>query len=253
MGTEEGSRPRRYELLDSLRGIALVSMILYHFLWDCVYLFHMPASWFSGNIGDFWQKSICCSFILLSGFCCGLGRHPIRRGWIVTAAGGVITLVTLIVVPEQRVVFGILTLLGASMILTGVLQKILNRIFAPLGMAAAFLLFLICAPVNDGYLNLGFFTLSLPKDWYWGYGSAFLGFPHDQFFSTDYFSLIPWYFLFLTGYFLYQWIKSSSLFHRYGTIRIPFFSMIGKHSLPLYLVHQPVLYGALVLWGTILA
>ena len=246
-------RPRRYELLDSLRGVALVSMILYHFLWDCVYLFHLPVSWFSGSIGDLWQKSICYTFILLSGFCSGIGRHPVKRGWIVTAAGALITIVTLLVTPRQRVLFGVLTLLGASMLITGASQKVLKKIPPVAGVIGCLLLFWVWMPAGDGYVNWFFKDIPLPKTWYHGYLGAFFGFPPSWFFSTDYFPLFPWVFLFLTGYFLYHWIGNSSGFRRYGTLKIPLFSKVGKNSLLVYMIHQPVLYGGLLLWEELFA
>lgn len=68
--------------LDSLRGLTLFSMIAYHLCWDLVYLRGLPWAWYNGFWAYIWQQSICCTFILLSGYCCQASRHPIRRGAI---------------------------------------------------------------------------------------------------------------------------------------------------------------------------
>ena len=84
----------RYALLDELRGFCLIGMMLYHGLWDLVYLYGASIPWYTGTPGHVWQQIICCTFILLSGFCLALGHHPVRRGLIVFASGALVTLVT---------------------------------------------------------------------------------------------------------------------------------------------------------------
>ena len=73
--------------LDSLRGLTLFSMIAYHLCWDLVYLRGLPWAWYNGFWAYIWQQSICCTFILLSGYCWQMGRHPLRRG-LMSFCGG---------------------------------------------------------------------------------------------------------------------------------------------------------------------
>lgn len=68
---------RRSGTLDSLRGLTLVSMMAYHACWDLVYLYGMPWDWYRSFWAYAWQQSICCTFILLSGYCWQMGRHPL--------------------------------------------------------------------------------------------------------------------------------------------------------------------------------
>lgn len=117
----------RYRLLDELRGLDLISMMLYHGMWDVVFLFGVAQKWYTGRPGFVWQQSICWVFLLLSGFCLPLGHHPFRRGAVVFGAGALVTAVTLLFLPEDVVWFGVLTLLGSSMLLTA----------APVGLPAA--------------------------------------------------------------------------------------------------------------------
>ena len=119
--TRQKTPAGRYALLDELRGLDLVSMMLYHACWDLVFLFDVNMRWYAGTPGRLWQQTICWVFILLSGFCAPFGRYMLRRGTVVFGAGAVVTLATLVFMPEGRVIFGVLTFLGAAMLLTGVL------------------------------------------------------------------------------------------------------------------------------------
>lgn len=141
----------RYALLDELRGLDLISMMLYHGTWDAVYLFGVAVPWYAGTPGRLWQQSICWGFILLSGFCLPMGHHPVKRGAAVFGAGALVTAVTLLFMPENVVLFGVLTLLGSAMILTGLLKKGPAKGFAGGGLPRQFCA--VCADLShDGRL-----------------------------------------------------------------------------------------------------
>lgn len=125
--TRQKAPASRYALLDELRGLDLVSMMLYHACWDMMFLFGIWMDWYAGMPGRLWQQTICWVFILLSGFCVPFGRHMLRRGVTVFAAGALVTAVTLVFMPEGRIIFGVLTFLGTAMLLTGVLEPLLKK------------------------------------------------------------------------------------------------------------------------------
>lgn len=191
----------RYRLLDELRGLDLISMMLYHGMWDVVFLFGVAQKWYTGRPGFVWQQSICWVFLLLSGFCLPLGHHPFRRGAVVFGAGALVTAVTLLFLPEDVVWFGVLTLLGSSMLLTAALDPLLRRVPPAVGVAVSALLFWVTYPTMNGFWNLPGGRLALPQALYASYTTAYLGFMPKSFFSTDYFPLLPWLFLFWVGYF----------------------------------------------------
>lgn len=231
---------RRYETLDTIRGFALISMILYHASWDLVYLFGVDWPWYHGFAAHVWQQSICWTFLLLSGYCWSLGRRQLRRGLTVFLCGALITAVTWFFMPSNLVYCGVLTLLGASSMLLVPLAPALERLPARLGLAGSFGLFLLFRDVNAGFLGFeGLRLAALPGGLYRNHLTALLGFPPADFFSTDYFSLLPWFFLFLTGYFL------RSLRPEAGGWRVPLAAAMGRHSLLLYMLHQPVIYAVL--------
>lgn len=242
----EAGRARRIAALDTLRGLMLVSMIAYHACWDLVYLFHRDWDWYRGTGAYIWQQSICWTFILLSGFCWQMGRHPLRRGLTVFGCGAAVTAVTLLFMPEERILFGVLTLIGSSMLLMIPVEKAARRIPAGAGLALSLALFALLRNVNRGTLGFeGLVLAELPAGLYRGLLTAYLGFPGPGFFSTDYFSLLPWFFLFLAGYFLRRLLERPMAAWDPGALRCPPLAALGRWSLPVYMAHQPVVYGLL--------
>lgn len=234
----------RYALLDEIRGLDLISMMCYHGMWDLVYLFGVWFDWYAGWPGRVWQQSICWVFILLSGFCVPLGRHTLRRGGVVFASGALVTLVTLLFMPEDIVLFGVLTLLGSAMLVTGLLDKLLRRVPPPVGLAVCAALFALTYHASSGYAGFGAWRVALPQWLYANYFTAYLGFYPAGFFSTDYFPLVPWLFLFWCGYFFHFLLGRARMEPLRNSVCAPL-GWLGRHSLLIYLLHQPVLYGAL--------
>ena len=240
------TEPVRYEYLDVLRGVTLISMILYHAMGDLVYIAGIKADWFRSEAAYIWQQSICWTFILLAGFCWSMGRRKLKRGCIVFGAGALITLVTVIFLPQQRVIFGVLTLLGTCMLLMILAVRILDKISGIIGFILSMGFFLFMKNINRGLLGIGgFINIRLPKEWYdGGVIMTFLGFTDKDFYSTDYFSLLPWLFLFWSGYFLYRIFKDKNLLvcATMQKIQNKPLAFIGRNSLLIYLLHQPVIY-----------
>ena len=244
----------RLALLDSLRGLTLISMILFHACWDAVYLLGADWPWYGSRAAYIWQQSICWTFILLSGFCIPFSSKLLRRGLEVFGAGALVMAVTCLLLPEDRVIFGVLTLIGSCMLLMIPLRKALSGD----GKAAVFLasfalLFILFKDVNYGVIGTGMlhrivpaipeWRIALPYEWYRNLATAYLGFPPADFYSTDYFSLLPWSFLYLCGYELHLVLKSAgALDSRILKKEIKPFAFMGRNSLIIYLLHQPVLY-----------
>lgn len=246
---EQMKEKKRYKQLDLLRGITLISMILYHAVWDLVYIWEIKWSWFYTEAAYVWQQSICWMFIFLSGFCWSFGRRKGRRGFTVFAAGVVVSLVTLLAAPEQKIVFGVLTFLGSSMLLLIPLEKLFRRLPAEIGLPGSMAVFWILRDVNRGYLGgRTLHLMKLPESWYeGGYAMTFLGFTDKSFYSADYFSLLPWFFLFLTGYFCCRLAQERGVLRRMMEWQKPAKAVqpllfMGQHSLIIYMLHQPAIY-----------
>ncbi len=238
----------RYHYPDNIRGVTLISMILYHAMWDVSYIFDVKLAWFGTEWTYLWQQSICWVFIFLSGFCWNFGRHKLRRGLLVWGAGFVVSLVTIYVVPESLIIYGVLTFLGTAMLLMIVLEPLCKKGNPIVGLIVATVLFLLLRNVNDR--NIGFEAvevMALPDGLYANMTTTFFGFPMKGFFSTDYFSLIPWFFLFQMGYFTNLILKERVGYECLVGKKIPVLGWIGRNSLWIYMLHQPVVYGILYL------
>ena len=96
-------RKNRINLFDTIRGFALISMILYHFTYDAVMIFGQRWTWFSSEWATVWQTSIFVTFIFLSGAVSSLSEKGLKRGLIVLGGGLLVTAVTLIFMPEQKI------------------------------------------------------------------------------------------------------------------------------------------------------
>ena len=213
-------------------------MISYHFLWDLVYLYNADIPWYKSHGAYIWQQSICWTFILLAGFSWHLGKKHMKRGLWAFGGGVVVSLVTAIVLPNDRVRYGVLTLIGSCILIWILLDKVLKKIPAGVGVSVSFVLFLILRSwtkqdpiqLSDNLLNVTWLKSVL----------AYIGFPQAGFSSTDYFPLLPWIFLFATGYFLYSFLQEKGLINRlFGKWKVPGINFLGKHSLIIYMIHQP--------------
>ena len=210
---------RRFDILDAWRTLAIVLMAAYHFLYD-LYIFGIISAdrLFSTPL-NILERFICCSFILT-----------------VLAAGLAVEIGA--AVAGQTIRWGVLMLLGASMVLWHLLGKYLQKLpGAALGWGSLALFFLSRAWTAPAMVTVG-----------WLYP---LGFTAPGFYSADYFPLLPWFFLFLLGTVLGGWClenRDSPLL----TKPLPkALTWPGRHSLILYVLHQPVLYGiSYLLWGT---
>lgn len=234
---------KRYSALDGIRGLALLNMIAYHAVWDLVYLFDFHLQWYQSEGAYIWQQCICWTFIFLSGFCEPLGKEKLKRGITVFSLGFLIVAATLIAMPQNRVRFGVLTLIGSCMLLMVPLEKFLQKFKPEYGLIFSIALFLLTKNINHGYLGFGSLNiLPLPNGWYRNFITTYLGFPMSGFYSTDYFSLLPWLFLYTAGYFTHQLFIHHKLLEHLENSKAKPLEWFGRHSLGLYMIHQPLLY-----------
>ncbi len=236
---------KRVRLLDVLRGFSVLSMVLYHGMFDLVYLFGVEVPWYPETPGYVWQQSICWVFILVSGASLHYGSKTLRRALLVLSCALLVSLVSFVAMPSQRVVFGILHFLGVAMLLSVPLRHFLKKMPPFAGFIVCALLFVFLRGVPRGYVGLLEMPLwLLPQALYQTDFLFFLGLPGPDFFSGDYFPLVPWFFLYYTGYFGWALIKERFTATKPGKNPLEW---AGRHSLSLYVVHQPLLYGLCLL------
>lgn len=224
------SHSQRIGELDVLRGICILGMILMHFIFDLAYfsgiVLPLP-NWFQfvGQYGHI-------LFIALSGICVTLGNHSFRRGAVVFTAGLLISYVTLyadvlLETEDLRIWFGILHLLGFCMMVYPLFQKLPN--WALLLTGASFLI-----------LGVWFSGLTIPTDLFLPLGLT----SGKHYAGSDYFPIFPGLGWFLIGISLGRtfYKEKTSLFPgvRWSSPLSRFLSFCGRHSLEIYLLHQPV-------------
>ena len=133
---------------------------------------------------------------------------------------------------------------GTEYTADALLEKALRKIPPAVGAVVSVALFGLTYHAQLGYLGFGDGWVLLPRFLYQNLFTAYLGFYPEGFFSTDYFPLVPWLFLFWSGFFLYHLIGRERMEPLRRSI-CPALGWLGRHSLVVYLLHQPVLYGVL--------
>lgn len=240
---------RRYHLIDALRGLALMNMLAYHFLYDVNVVYGRDPEFYLHPWARVWQQCICWSFILISGLSFHWGRrHNLRRGLFLNACGLVITLVTILVMPEEAIWFGILNFMGCAVLLTIPLEKGLKKLSPAVWLAVCFVLFLLLKNVVSRTVGLGPIQYRLPAALYRYRVLAPLGFPDPAFRSSDYFPLLPWYLLFLCGWFLGELLRRRETWQRAARVKIPLLSAVGRKTIWVYMLHQPIMMGVCMLF-----
>lgn len=219
--------------LDALRGICILGMVLVHLIYDLdhagILRSPAPVQWL-----QYWGGTV---FVLISGICVALGRHHIRRGLIVLGCGMVCTLVTAgmywlgLAGKGILIYFGVLHCLGACMLSWTLFSRLSNWVLAVLGS-----LFTAAGLFLEGTVLVDFPWL------------VSLGFLYPGFSSSDYFPLLPNLGFFLFGAVLGRILYPSreSLLPRVNARALPvrFLCGCGRHSLLIYLLHQPVITAA---------
>lgn len=238
----------RYHLIDTLRGFALINMFIYHTLWSMANIFHYKISWFPSFHTYLWQQSGASLFIILSGFCWALSKKHLKRSLVVLSCALIIFICTYFFSKSSVITFGILSFIGSAMLIMLPLAKILKHLPPTGGLILSLILFFALKHVPHGYCGIGSLHWQLPQNLYNGYFTAFIGMPPDNFYSADYFPLIPWLFMYTAGYFAYYLLMPLLSKTNMLNYNISPLTFLGKNSLLTYLLHQPIIYCLLLLW-----
>ena len=223
--------------LDAARGLALIGMLVVHFLYDLTdltgVLIWQEPGWF------LFMKNRCGAvFLVISGISATLGSHSLRRGCQVLACGLLCTAVTYgmyaLGFADQSIViyFGVLHCLGICMVLWHWLKRLNNRLLLGLGIVLA---------LAGLYVETLYFDVSgwlIP-----------LGLCPEWFESSDYFPLLPNLGFFLVGAWIGRQVYKDKQ-TRFPGVNEKYYRplcALGRSSLWVYLLHQPVLAGIAML------
>ena len=223
-GKMEQGRGERFALLDLWRSLAVCMMVVWHALYDLVDIGVLRYDFCATPGMEIARYFIVCSFLLLAGISSRLSRNNERRCCRLIACAAIISFATAIV--GETVSFGILHLLSFCVLLYCFFGKQINRL--PLWTIAP----LLAAFVP---LHRWVYGIRVEITWLW-----WLGFRTEEFFSADYYPVLPWSIFFIIGVILGGRVSAW----RRERIRVTSaLTWPGRHALMIYLLHQPILWG----------
>ena len=114
----------RIEILDGLRGLAVIFMVAYHFLYDAVNFLGVPDKYINNTVADVIQIVTATTFVVLCGISSHFSKSNIKRGIETLVIAVIISVVTFII--DMPIIFGILHLLGVCMLLYGLLKRYID-------------------------------------------------------------------------------------------------------------------------------
>ncbi|WP_085310282.1 DUF1624 domain-containing protein [Planktotalea arctica] len=239
----------RIAVIDIARTAALAAMVVFHFTYDLELFGFAPRGTIASREWVLFAQAIAGSFIFLSGVSLVLAAQggPLDRGKylkrlaMIGAAAIAVSLGTYVAMGSAFVRFGILHILFCA--------SILGLVFLRRGfwLAGLFGIVVVALPhtaswpfVNSVYLLwLGATIEPLPA-------------------MVDYIPLIPWFGVFLLGMSFAQLVTRLGAWGGLAGMLDParrgvrLISWPGKHSLAVYLIHQPVLFGGVYLAKVVL-
>jgi len=224
---------KRIQIIDALRGFAVVLMVAHHLLYNLAEFLGAPWWLFSNPVFDVLHYIFAGLFILLSGVSSRFSRGNVERGSIAIVLAVMISYVTYRM--DMPIWFGVLHLLGFSMLFFGLTQRFWDLIPKK---AAPFIYIALIVLSALAKTNI---PLATENVWL-NDALNILGWPQPGFRSFDYFPLLPWVFVFLLGTWAGIYIKDRKLPGWFYEAAPPVFPAIGRKALLIYVLHQPVLY-----------
>lgn len=240
----------RFGTVDALRGIAVIWMTLYHFAYDLNYFGYWQQNFHADPIWT-WQRTAIVSLFL---FCAGLGQaiavhqgqswQRFWRRWAQVAGCAVlVSLASYLVFPQSFIYFGVLHGMAVMLIIAR-LTAGWGRWLWVLGGVAIASKFVAEAVLGTGALA-GLFN-AVPLN--------VLGWVTRKPVTEDYVPLFPWLGVVWWGMASGRWLLHTHpalLAHRLPRLAAAP-AWLGRWSLTWYMLHQPVLMGALAAWGWML-
>jgi len=213
-------------------------MATYHFSWDLEFFGYLAPGTSTQGFLRIYARLIASSFLFLAGFSLVLAHYPrirfapfLRRLGVIVAAAAVISVATYWFTPGSWIFFGILHAIAVSSLIGLAFVRVPPLLTLGVAAIAIVLPALLRSPSFDA-------------PWFW-----FLGLSETLPRSNDYVPLLPWIGALLAGIAVARFMVDRQ---KLGVLdRLPagprWLRWGGRHSLTVYLLHQPILIAGLYL------
>jgi len=240
MNYSSTANPARYELLDVLRGSAILMMFSFHFSFDLNYFHYIRTDFYHNPFWLNYRILIVSTFLSVMGMSLYVAHHRglqmqkyLRRLlWLVICAL-LITVATRYWAGNRFIYFGILHFIAAASVLA---LPFVRLYWTNLVLGVGIILisnFVSLEFMNPRYLN-------------------WIGLMQGKPLTEDYVPLFPWFGVVLLGIFFARWAQGEGNFPPFSQwrSRLAAFRVLrfgGRHSLLIYMLHQPVFIACLYL------
>ena len=230
----------RYPVIDCIRGSAILAMMAYHFSFDLNMQGYITQDL---NHSIAWQVArslILSTFLFVAGFSMALAakqsfKHRLTRLALITFCAMLVSVVSIFMFPDSWIFFGVLHfVVVASLICWGVIPH--KKLLTVLTVLLLVIGILYQSPVFD----------KPPLQW--------LGMMTHKPITEDYVPMLPWLGVMMLGIIVGQWALTRV--QHWPLVCTPHATLfpvqwLGRHSLAVYMLHQPILLGALGIFGVI--
>ena len=230
-------KKKRIDMLDALRGLGVLIMVVHHILYDSIVFCGASFQLFGNVIFDCLHYMAAGSFLVLSGVSSRFSRSNVKRGIKLFLVAMCFTVVTSLPMINLPIRFGVLHLLGASMVFYGLTAEVWNRIPRKV-MPVLCVVLLVASVLAVKHIDVSPAVAKVIFP---------LGWTYPGFFSADWFPVFPWFFVYLFGTWVGYYVKERKFPAWFYTVSVPVLPFVGRHALLIYIVHQPIIYGVIML------
>ncbi len=237
----------RYQWVDALRGLAMVWMTVFHLCFNLANAGLIQANFYQDPRWTVQRTCILSLFLL----CAGAGQaialaqaqtwQRFGRRWLqIAGCALLVSAGSYLMFPNSFIYFGVLHGMAVMLLITRFVGARARWLWL-LGAALVALKWMAPWAINAGWWDSAFNGMSL--NW--------LGLISTKPITEDYVPLVPWLGVMLWGMAAMQSVLSRSATHTLQQADVAALrplALLGRWSLSYYMLHQPLMLGALWLW-----
>ncbi|CDF59357.1 heparan-alpha-glucosaminide N-acetyltransferase [Thermobrachium celere] len=208
--------------IDLFRTIAIILMIIFHFVYDLNEFVGVDINYETG-IWYFLGKAAGLLFIIISGISSNFSKKPIKNAFKIFIYAFLINIISYILFKDSYIRFGVLHFLGTMTIFSVILNKVKTYLLILIQVLAYIIYRVVLHVFVSTYLLIPF------------------GFTYSGFVSIDYYPIIPYIIYYILGILIYRLVYKKGKRILPIEIKSRIIEGISKKSLEIYLLHQPVI------------